>query len=131
MNQAIADPRPRASQSADGVTIAGWRCSDCGHPVLHDVLRCPVCRGAVAEASFSVEGEIFASTCLRVRVPGHEPPFGMAYLLLDEGPRIFVHTEGGDPLPAGSRAAVTAITESGDLLARPVEGALELEGKTS
>jgi len=86
-------------------------------------MRCPVCRGAVAEATFADAGEVWASTCLRVRVPGYAPPFAVAYLVLDGGgPRVLVHTEGETPLVPGTRARITGLTPEGDLLAEPTEG---------
>ncbi|WP_189313791.1 hypothetical protein [Streptomyces brasiliensis] len=121
MSSATADPRPRAVVSGGAVTVAGWRCRDCAHPMTHEVLRCPVCRGGTGAAAFSPQGEVFASTCLRIRVPGHEPPFAMAYLLLDDGPRVLVHTEGEQPLRVGSRAVITSITADGDLVAAGCE----------
>lgn len=117
MSHSTADPRPRTEQSADGVTVRGWRCVDCRYPSAQVVTRCPVCRGQVADASFATEGVVFASTCLRVRVPGRVPPFAMAYLTLDDGPRILVHTPGGTPLTPGARAAVTSVDEAGDPIA--------------
>jgi uncharacterized OB-fold protein len=84
------------------------------------VTVCMVCRGEVAEDVFSNDGEVWASTCLRVRVPGHEPPFAVAYLVLDGGPRILVHTPGDQPLPTGSRARVVEVTAGGDLVATPL-----------
>ncbi|MEU3273087.1 hypothetical protein ABZ639_19780 [Saccharomonospora sp. NPDC006951] len=118
------DPRPRVVTGPGGggdVAVAGWRCSGCGHPIAQQVSRCPLCRSSVADSVFPAEGEIWASTCLRVRVPGHTPPFAVAYLVLDDGPRVLVHTPGEQPLPPASRAKVTGMSETGDLLAVAVE----------
>lgn len=117
MSSSTVDPRPHAVASGGVVTIAGWRCRDCAYPLTREVLRCPVCRGEMAETAFTPHGEVFASTCLRVAVPGHEPPLAMAYLVLDDGPRILVHTEGEKPLRVGSRAVLTAISPGGDVIA--------------
>ncbi|MBB2747128.1 OB-fold domain-containing protein [Microbispora sp. NBRC 16548] len=117
MSSRIADPRPQAVASGGVVTITGWRCRDCAYPIAREVLRCPICRGGMEQTTFSPRGEVFASTCLRVGVPGHEPPFAMAYLILDDGPRVLVHTEGEEPLPVGGRAAVTSVTAGGDMVA--------------
>lgn len=119
----VADPRPRAASTEAGVSITGWRCSQCAHPITQPVLRCPLCRSAMEETTFATTGEVWASTCLRVRVPGHEPPFAVAYLVLDDnGPRVLVHTTGDQPLPPGSRARVTSVTAEGDLVAATIEG---------
>lgn len=73
----------------------------------------------MSATTFSSVGEVWASTCLRVRVPGHEPPFAVAYVLLDDGPRVLVHTTGDAPLIPGTRARLAAVTVDGDLLAEP------------
>jgi uncharacterized OB-fold protein len=116
MSHALADPRPQASRSVSGITISGWRCQQCAYPYTQEVLRCPVCHGTVAEDTFATSGVVFASTCMRVRVPGHTPPFAMAYLVLDGGPRILVHT-GTERLVPGTRATIKEVTEEGDLFA--------------
>lgn len=120
VEQSPTDPRPRGSRSESGVSLTGWRCRACDYPMTQSVTVCMVCRGDVAEESFATEGEVWASTCLRVRVPGHEPPFAVAYLVLDGGPRILVHTGGDQPLAPGSRARVVDVTEDGDLVAKPI-----------
>jgi uncharacterized OB-fold protein len=120
VQQLPADPRPRASRAGDTVTISGHRCRDCRYPMTQEVSVCMACRGEVEDATFATEGEVWASTCLRVRVPGHQPPFAVAYVVLDDGPRVLVHTPGDQPLPPGSRARVSDVSESGDLVAEPV-----------
>ncbi|PXY28951.1 hypothetical protein DI005_29680 [Prauserella sp. PE36] len=119
MSTTTGDPRPRVRTGPDGVAVLGWRCTGCGYPVAQAVLRCPLCRGPVAESAFSPEGEVWASTCLRVRVPGHTPPYAVAYVVLDDGPRVLVHTPGDRPLPPSTRARVTGTSGTGDLLAVP------------
>jgi uncharacterized protein len=122
VKQSPADPRPRGSRNGSAVRITGWRCKECRYPMAQAVTVCMVCRGEVAEDVFASEGEVWASTCLRVRVPGHEPPFAVAYLVLDGGPRVLVHTGGDQPLPPGSRARVVDVTADGDLVAEAEPG---------
>ncbi len=43
-------------------------------------------------------------------------PFGLAYLDLDDGPRLLVHLATPEVLPAGTRLTVTG-TDRGDLVA--------------
>lgn len=122
MSTTIADPRPRAESTEQGPRIHGWRCASCDHPATQEMLRCPLCRGEMTEAEFATAGEVWASTCLRVRVPGHQPPFAVAYLVLDEqGPRVLVHTPGDEPLAPGTRARITAVSDEGDLVATSIE----------
>jgi uncharacterized OB-fold protein len=112
------DPRPEAAESADGtVVVSGWRCTACSLPLTQPVLRCPQCRQQVREETFASEGVVFASTCMRVGVPGHEPPYAIAYVVLDDGPRVFVHSPGDTALPPGSRARLSSLTAEGDLVA--------------
>lgn len=112
------DPRPRTTVADDGIRVSGWRCTSCRFPLTQEALRCPVCRGSLEEATFSPEGVVFASTCMRVGVPGHPPPYAIGYLVLDDdGPRVFVHTRGDEPLAVGSRARIVAVTGDGDLVA--------------
>ncbi|MBB3665536.1 MULTISPECIES: OB-fold domain-containing protein [Prauserella salsuginis group] len=115
----VDDPRPGFTDGPDGGSVTGWRCTACRHPVAQLVLYCPVCRSPVAESAFAPTGEVWASTCLRVRVPGRTPPFAVAYLVLDDGPRVLVHTQGDHPQPPGSRARVTGVADTGDLVAEP------------
>ncbi|NYE35829.1 hypothetical protein F4692_000933 [Nocardioides cavernae] len=114
-----ADPRTRATSDGTAVTITGWRCTACHYPMTQQVTACMECRGEVEETTFATEGEVWASTCLRVRVPGHQPPFAVAYVVLDGGPRVLVHTGGDQPLAPGTRARVVAVSETGDLVAEP------------
>jgi uncharacterized OB-fold protein len=116
------DPRPSATAAPDGaVIVTGWRCTGCRLPLTQHVLRCPECRSPVREDTFGPDGVVFASTCMRVGVPGHRPPYAIAYLVLDDGPRVFVHTPGDVPVAPGSRARVVAISADGDLVAEQLE----------
>lgn len=117
------DPRPQPRVTPDGaVQVAGWRCTECAYPVTQLVLRCPLCRAAVAEELFASEGTVFASTRMHVGVPGHPPPYDVAYVVLDEGPRVLVHSSGEAPLAPGSRARLVAVSDRGDLVAEQGRG---------
>lgn len=111
------DPRPRVVEADGRLAVAGWRCASCSYPSCQPVAACPVCSGEVRPARFPPAGEVFASTCLRVRVPGHTPPFAMAYVVLDGGPRILTHTPGDQPVPPGTRVVITGVSEQGDPVA--------------
>jgi len=114
----IPDPRPRVT--ADGV--AGWRCGGCGYPTVQPVPRCPECGAAVSETTFAATGEVFAATRLHVAVPGRMPPFAVAYVVLDGGPRILVDTPGEVALVPGDRVVVDGVTDRGDPVAVPAGG---------
>ncbi len=109
------DPRPQLRIDEGAARVVGSACSACGFPVALVLQRCPLCRSDMREREFGPGGTVSASTCLRVRVPGHEPPFAIAYVDLDDGPRVLVHTGGDVPVPTGSRARLVGLTASGDL----------------
>ena len=115
------DPRPRVTNAADGSLVAGVRCSTCGYPTTEPVTRCPVCGGATAPESFGPGGTVFSATVLRVPVPGRTPPYGLAYVDLDDGPRILAHVRGHDDaaLIPNDRVTVAGTTEQGDPLVEP------------
>lgn len=126
LEELSSDPRPRAVETPASIDLVGWRCAACAYPVTQVALRCPVCRGEVGEARFAGHGEVWASTCLRVRVPGHEPPFAVAYVRLDDGPRVLAHTPGDDPIAPGTRVRIAAVTPEGDLVAEERSGSAAL-----
>jgi uncharacterized OB-fold protein len=99
--------------------VAGVRCERCGHVVAGERPRCPRCAGTVATAEFGPGGVVWASTVVRVAVPGREPPYGLAYVDLEGGPRILAHTPGDAALPVGSPVRLTGKNAHGDLTVTP------------
>lgn len=60
---------------------------------------------------------MFAATVLRVPVPGREPPYALAYIDLDDGPRILAHVDDTtEALAPGRRVLVAGSTPQGDPL---------------
>ncbi len=61
---------------------------------------------------------------VRVAVPGRTPPYGLAYVDLDDGPRILAHVADSrsaddDPIvrvAPGARVQLAGATELGDVL---------------
>ncbi|MGV0834398.1 Zn-ribbon domain-containing OB-fold protein [Mycolicibacterium thermoresistibile] len=112
------DPRAQVQISDAGPVIVGVRCRACRYPAAGPAPRCPVCHSAVEDATFVAAGTVWSSTVVRVPVPGREPPVGLAYVDLDDGPRILVHLTGrANPVPVGSRVRVCGHTPSGDVQA--------------
>ena len=58
---------------------------------------------------------MFSSTVLRIPVPGRTPPLTLAYVDVDNGPRILAHVDGPDEtLAPGSRVVLAGWNEHGD-----------------
>ncbi len=119
------DPRPRLAEAANGIRLAGWRCGDCGYPVAVAGPWCPRCRGGLVAAAFGPEGTAWASTVVRVPLPGREPPWGMVYVDLADGPRVLGHLESARSVPVGTTMELAGLSASGDLIFRPA-GAVAL-----
>jgi uncharacterized protein len=110
------DPRPEIDRTATGEwAVAGRRCRACGEPVAYAWPRCPACAGAVEPAHFGPHGTVWSSTVVRIAVPGHTPPYGLAYVDLDDGPRVLAHTAGDAPAPIDGRVRLTGVSDDGDL----------------
>ncbi len=104
------------------VLLTGSRCGECGHPMSVSPPRCPVCgRDSMSPATFGPTGTVFSSTVLRIPVPGRTPPFTLAYVDVDDGPRILAHVDGPDEaLIPGSRVSLSGWNELGDpVVSRP------------
>lgn len=118
----IPDPRPRIEVDADGAHVAGWRCAACRYPVALSGPWCPRCRGELVAARFGPGGAVWSATVLRVPLPGRTPPTALAYVDLDDGPRVLAHVAGqgdGPRLVAGTRVRAVAVGELGDLVVVP------------
>lgn len=86
----MTDPRPRVVEG-DGFVISGVRCSECDHPMAVPTMSCIRCRGAVTAATFGPGGQVWASTVVRIAVGDRTPPYALAYVDLDDGPRVLAH----------------------------------------
>ena len=109
----VADPRP----TFDGEAVLGTRCTECRYPAAQQGLPwCPVCYGAMDDARFVRTGKVWSSTVVAIPVGTHRPPFGLAYLDLDDGPRVLVHLAEPAVLELGARLEITG-TDDGNLVA--------------
>ncbi|MBN9736658.1 hypothetical protein PP1_016690 [Pseudonocardia sp. P1] len=114
------DPRPHARLDAGGAwRLHGLRCPRCGAVSAYAWPRCPGCAGPAEPAVFGPGGTVWSSTVVRIPVPGRTPPFALAYVDLDDGPRILAHVPGPAAPPVGGRARLVAPTGSGDLAVEP------------
>jgi hypothetical protein len=76
----------------------------------------------VEPARFAATGTVWSSTVVAIPVGERRPPFGLAYLDLDDGPRVLVHLAEPQVLRAGTRVRITG-TDRGDLVAAGEEEA--------
>lgn len=110
---AVADSRPVFDDGA----VVGVRCTGCRYPAAQASLPwCPVCYAEVAPERFATTGTAWTSTVVAIPVGERRPPFGLAYLDLDDGPRVLVHLAEPRVLELGARLRITG-TDRGDLLA--------------
>lgn len=113
---AVADPRP-VFDAAGEPAVLGVRCTACRYPAAQQGIPwCPVCYQPVEPARFSTSGSAWSSTVVAIPVGERRPPFGIAYLDLDDGPRVMVHLAEPVVLPLGARLRITG-TDRGDLVA--------------
>ena len=114
----VADSRPRFVEGR----VEGSRCRVCRYPSAQvGLVWCPVCGGDIESESFGPAGRIWSSTVVRIPVTDRKPPFALAYLDLDDGPRVMVHLSEPQIVPPGTVAQVTGI-EDGALVATVGEG---------
>lgn len=105
----------------DGVwLLAGFSCPACGYRLAVAAPWCPLCHGEVAPTDFGPSGTVWGSTILRVPVGGYEPPRALAYVDVDDGPRLICELAGtaDTPVPVGSRVELTSPSPEGNPVAR-------------
>ncbi len=109
----VADSRPVLDDGA----VLGVRCTSCRYPAAQASLPwCPVCYAEVAPERFAATGAVWTSTVVAIPVGERRPPFGLAYLDLDDGPRVLVHLAEPAVVALGARLRITG-TDRGDLVA--------------
>jgi uncharacterized protein len=114
----LADPRPQLVADGGRQLLLGGRCRSCGHALSRPLPRCPWCRGEVGPERFGPEGSVWAVTVLHLAVGERDAPSTLAYVDLDDGPRLLVHLP--DRAAIGARVRLTAPTAAGDPAAEVV-----------
>ena len=117
-NEDFPDPRPTTSSDGEGVArLEGWRCTSCSFAVSLKAPWCPKCRGELVATEFGPGGAVWASTVVRVALPGRTPPYGLVYVDLDGGPRVLGHLRTDPParVRVGRRVALVGRSPEGDL----------------
>jgi uncharacterized OB-fold protein len=114
-----ADPRPQIVEGPDGRRrVAGRACRSCGAVAAFAWPRCPECGSEVEPAEFGPDGTVWSSTVVRIPVPGRTPPYALAYVDLDGGPRVLAHVTGPTdaPVPIGRRVRLSSPSSDGDVV---------------
>jgi uncharacterized OB-fold protein len=107
-------------RSEGGVlALIASRCGECGYVSAGVLADCPLCGAATAQVACGPRGTVWAATVVRIPVPGREPPYGLAYVDLEDGPRILAHTPGEEALAVGSAVELGPLGEHGDLTVAP------------
>lgn len=119
MSPVRPDPRPQVRVDDDVVTLPASTCTECGYVVAGACPACARCGADTAPSAAGPQGRVWASTVVRIPVPGRAPPYGLAYVDLDDGPRVLAHTPGDVALAVGSTVALAPPSEAGDLTVVP------------
>jgi uncharacterized OB-fold protein len=92
------------------------RCEDCGEHQHYGRPHCMACESErVTWVRASGRGTVYAVTVVHVGVlPGLDPPYGVAIVELDEGPRLLSRLVGDDALDAAIGDAVEVRFEPRD-----------------
>lgn len=112
----VADSRPVLR---DG-RVEGSRCTSCRYPSAQRGLPwCPVCYAEISDTDFAVTGAAWSSVHVAIPVNDLPAPFALAYVDLDDGPRVLARLSGPDALPIDTRVRIVG-SDAGDLIAEEV-----------
>ena len=87
-------------------------CDACGHHIWYPRTWCPVCQGdSVTWTTLSGRGTVYARTILHKAMGpwGAAAPFVIAYVELDEGPRVLTNVVTDDPTTVDVGSLVDAV----------------------
>ena len=105
----VADPRPEIR----GTRLIGARCSACGYPSAPPAPWCPACQCRdQAAVEFGPGGAVWSSTLVHIPVGRWQPPYALAYVDLDDGPRVLGHLKVPAVLRAGTRVWIVGSDDS-------------------
>ena len=78
---------------------------------------CPVCYADVVDETFAPEGTAWSSAVVAIPVNDVKAPFALAYVDLDDGPRVLARLDEPTALPINTEVQIVG-TRNGDLIAR-------------
>jgi uncharacterized OB-fold protein len=85
----LAEDTPHVVATPDGLALRGSVCAGCGTAAFPARAVCYHCGGDEATpAPVGVRGRVYASTTVQVA----KPPYHLAYVDLDDGPRVLGRT---------------------------------------
>ncbi len=93
----------------------GSICTACDHRSVRSEGRCERCLGTTASATFGPHGTVWAATTVHLRVGERTPPFVLAYVDLDDGPRILATVDSSEKPVLGARVRISG-DRDGDVL---------------
>lgn len=109
----VADPRPAVRDDR----VCGARCAACGYPSAPAAPWCPACQHREQQpAEFGPGATVWSSTLVHIPVGRWKPPYALAYIDLDDGPRVLAHLREPTSLAAGTRVRIVGGDEGGDLI---------------
>ncbi|GAA1512682.1 Zn-ribbon domain-containing OB-fold protein [Nocardioides humi] len=94
--------------------VAGGRCLSCGRATAPATHRCPWCGAVVEFADFAPRGVVWASTVVHLDSAGRAVPRALAYVDLDDGPRVLVSQAEAVVWPVGTPVTLGAATVAAD-----------------
>ena len=110
----VADPRP----AVKGDKVIGARCGACRYPTAPAAPWCPACQSRDQQpAEFGPGATVWASTLVHIPVGRWTPPYAMAYIDLDDGPRVIAHLLEPRIEAAGKRVSIVSGSD-GDLIVK-------------
>lgn len=112
------DPRPVLVEQDGQWRIRGFVCTECGYRLAATRPRCPLCRAPLADREYGPGGVVWAATVVRTGVSDRTPPLGLAYVDIDDGPRVLCHFGDGDAIDSapspGTAVRLIGLTEFED-----------------
>jgi uncharacterized protein len=98
------------SLTNDGVV--GVRCDVCRRPAAPATPRCAACGGTVVPSHFAAAGTVWASTVIHIEVGHRMPPYALAYVDLDDGPRVLGLQRQPQAFTPGTRVVLAPASDS-------------------